>query len=314
MSKTIKLDFDCPNCNKSENISLFTSITASEHLKLKEDLLNGKLNYFNCKFCKYSCKIEVPILYHDIKNQFAIWYSKDESFIPEPSRINNYLFNAKVVNDLQLLKTDILLFESQIISTKFELQKLPIQMNYNKYKNIDECLIDFKHIHSLNNIECKYCHKPDSMYGFSITCEHCSKNINTINNKKLYVALNLLEIFNHYLNQLTFENKNEINERIRNVLSEIKFQKTTTNFKHLNKYLKEIKVVGNQNSLFIFFNKKWELNINEEKIDDLYKISENPSEIIIMCTALTGYINENVISNSENGFYSFLKRIFNFKK
>jgi len=312
MSKTINIDFSCPNCNNSENISLFTSITASEHIELKEKLLNNELNFFNCKNCKSSYKIEVPILYHDIKKQFAIWYAKDENFIPEPPIINNYLFNAKVVNSLKSLKTEILLFENQILSTKFEQQKLPIKMEYNKYENIDECLTDFKHIHDLNNIECKYCHKTDSMYGFSVACEHCGKNINTVTNKKLYIALSLLDIFNHYVNQLTVESKDNISERINHVLTEIKFDNTTNNFTDLDNYLKNIKVMGNQNNLVIAFVNGWELIINSEKIESLSKISNNPSEIIIIATALTGYINQNVLN--KNKFSSFMKRIFNVKK
>ncbi|CAM1357629.1 CpXC domain-containing protein [Tenacibaculum halocynthiae] len=315
MSKTITIDFSCPKCNNAENITLLTSITASKHQKLKEKLLDNELNFFNCKTCKSSFKIEVPILYHDINKQFAIWYSKDKKFIPEPPVINNYLFNAKVVNDLESLKTEILLFENQIISTKFEQQKLHVKMDYSKYKNIDECLIDFKHIYELNDSKCKYCNKSDITYGFSIICEHCGKNINIISNKKLYIAISLLGIFNHYLNHLTFEHKKEIEERINNFLSKIKFENKINNFAYLNKYLKKIKVIGNQNSLFIYFNNKWELQINEEKIDELFKSSNNPAEIIIITTALTGYINQNVLnSENGNGFISFMKRIFNITK
>ncbi|PKH52573.1 hypothetical protein CXF68_18525 [Tenacibaculum sp. Bg11-29] len=313
MSKTINIDFLCPNCKNSENITLFTSVTASEHSKLKERFLKNELNFFNCKTCNSSFKIEVPILYHDINKQFAIWYSKDKNFVPEPPIINNYLFNAKLVNDLQSLKTEILLFENQIISTKFEQQKLHVKMDYSKYENIDECLIDFKHIHKLNDIQCKFCNKPDITYGFSIICEHCGKNINTISNKKLYVAISLFGIFNHYLNHLTFEYKNEIEKRIENTLSEIKFDNKINNFSDLNNYLKKIKLIGNKNYLFIYFNDKWELKINEEKLDELYNISNNPAEIIIMTTALTGYINQNVLNN-EKGFISFMKRFFNINK
>ncbi|WP_158635196.1 CpXC domain-containing protein [Formosa maritima] len=116
MSKSIIIDFTCPICNNSEKMILFTSVTAPKSQNLKEKLLNNELNMFNCTTCKSSCKIEVPILYHDINKQFAIWYSMNKSFVPAPPLNRHYLFNAKVVNDLQILKMEILLLENQILT------------------------------------------------------------------------------------------------------------------------------------------------------------------------------------------------------
>lgn len=314
MSKTIKIDFNCIQCNNQKKISLFTSITASEHLTLKDDLLDDNLNYYNCDNCNSRFKIEVPILYHDLKNQFAIWYAKDVNYVPETSNIQNYLFKAKVVNSLESLKTEILLYENNILTTEFELQKLPIKMDYSKYENIDDCLADFKHIHGLNTIECKHCNHIDKMLGFSITCENCNENINTTTDKKLYIALSLLAIFNQYLNDITIENKVTIDERINQVLSEIKFHNSSKHFESLNNYLKKIKVIGSSETLLISFNEKWELIINKDKINTLDKISKNPIDIVIIGTVSTAYINKNVLNKSKKTLSSIIKQIFKFRK
>jgi len=121
MSKSINIDFTCPICNNSEKFTIFTSITVPESKNLKEKLFKNELNMFNCTTCKSSCKIEVPILYHDMNNQFALWYSMYKSFVPAPPLNRHYLFNTKVVKVLQSLKLEIVLLENKIQTTETKL-------------------------------------------------------------------------------------------------------------------------------------------------------------------------------------------------
>lgn len=118
MSNAINIDLNCPICNNSENIILFTSVTVPKSQDLKEKLLKDELNIFNCTTCKSSCKIEIPVLYHDIDNQFAVWYSLNKSFARFQPLNKHYLFNAKIVHDLQSLKIEILLLEHKILTSK----------------------------------------------------------------------------------------------------------------------------------------------------------------------------------------------------
>lgn len=117
MSQSCIIDFQCPRCIREDNFSVFTSISASINKELKKTFLKGELNLIICKECKSLYKIETPILYHDSDNGFAIWYAEDKKFVPEKPKSDNYLFNAKVINDWESLILEILLRENKICFT-----------------------------------------------------------------------------------------------------------------------------------------------------------------------------------------------------
>lgn len=117
MSQTCITDFKCPRCYREDEISVFTSISASVNKEIKNTFLRGELNLIICKECKSSYKIETPILYHDSDNEFANWYAEDKKFVPEKPLSESYLFNAKVINDWESLILEILLRENKICLT-----------------------------------------------------------------------------------------------------------------------------------------------------------------------------------------------------
>ena len=117
MSQSCITDFICPRCFTEDKITVFTSITASINKDLKSTFLRGELNLIICKECKSRYKIETPILYHDSDNGFALWYAEDKKFVPEKPLSDNYLFNAKVINDWDTLILEILLSENKICSS-----------------------------------------------------------------------------------------------------------------------------------------------------------------------------------------------------
>src|SRR5690554_1943877 len=119
MSKTCIIDFQCPRCIREDKFSIFTSISASINKDLKNTFLRGELNLIVCKECDSRYKIETPILYHDSYNGFAIWYAEDRKFVPEKPLSDNYLYNAKVINDWEALILEILLLENQIRLNEF---------------------------------------------------------------------------------------------------------------------------------------------------------------------------------------------------
>jgi hypothetical protein len=41
---------------------------------LKEKLFNGEINVFNCTRCAHVEPLEVPLLYHDMRREFLVWY------------------------------------------------------------------------------------------------------------------------------------------------------------------------------------------------------------------------------------------------
>ena len=65
MSINLKQSVKCPKCSQMSDVTVWSSITASDSEDLKGELLSGKLNMFSCPSCEYKALMPHPMLYHD---------------------------------------------------------------------------------------------------------------------------------------------------------------------------------------------------------------------------------------------------------
>lgn len=78
MSLNAKETIKCPACGVMHEITVWNSITISDSPDLKEDLLKGKINIFNCPSCSHRALMPVPLLYHDEEKRLMISFSPCE--------------------------------------------------------------------------------------------------------------------------------------------------------------------------------------------------------------------------------------------
>lgn len=88
MSLNSKQNIKCPTCGQLHEITIWNSITVKDSPDLKQDLLHGKVNIFNCPSCSHRALMPVPLLYHDEEKRLMI------SFSPcEDQTVKNQLFD-----------------------------------------------------------------------------------------------------------------------------------------------------------------------------------------------------------------------------
>jgi len=88
----------CPNCDQKQEQVIHSSINVSLNPELKQDLFDGNINRFECKYCSHNSVIPVPLLYHDMDRKFAVHYfSKDsikkEDFLEKFDQKGNMIIN-----------------------------------------------------------------------------------------------------------------------------------------------------------------------------------------------------------------------------
>jgi hypothetical protein len=95
MSKKRLIEIECPKCKINVNITLWSSLNAQVDPEAKRDLLQGKINIFQCPDCNFETPVVTPFLYHDIESKFYVQYYpfknlEDENFF------DYFLLNGKL--------------------------------------------------------------------------------------------------------------------------------------------------------------------------------------------------------------------------
>lgn len=94
MSKTIKTKITCPKCKIAQECILYASMNVSVEPELKKDFVSNKWNIFNCNNCENIVPILSNMMYHDINNEFVVWYAPkgiDDQEIKSAKRYNRLL-------------------------------------------------------------------------------------------------------------------------------------------------------------------------------------------------------------------------------
>ena len=88
-------DVSCPSCKKTEKIKFYYSINADLNPELREKLFNVEINVFKCKRCKNEAiLLDIPLLYHDMKRKFQVWYYPVEN-LKKDDFYNNFSVDGK---------------------------------------------------------------------------------------------------------------------------------------------------------------------------------------------------------------------------
>ena len=63
---------ECPECGHSQSVRIWQSVNVTLEPQLKQDLLNGKINWFKCGICEFESFMPLPLMYHDMDLKFCV--------------------------------------------------------------------------------------------------------------------------------------------------------------------------------------------------------------------------------------------------
>jgi len=79
LSQVETVEIKCPKCGHNDKVDVFRALNASVDPELKQDLMEGKMNFFECPVCRTSGFIPSPFVYHDMELEIFIHYFPLES-------------------------------------------------------------------------------------------------------------------------------------------------------------------------------------------------------------------------------------------
>jgi predicted nucleic-acid-binding Zn-ribbon protein len=75
MSKTSKVTIKCPKCGNAQECEIYSSMNVSADPELKKVFGLNKWNFLECKKCGRGAEIPTNMMYHDMDEQFVVWYA-----------------------------------------------------------------------------------------------------------------------------------------------------------------------------------------------------------------------------------------------
>jgi predicted RNA-binding Zn-ribbon protein involved in translation (DUF1610 family) len=78
MSENTPHRLECPRCGNAQGVLVWESINVTIDPELKQNLFDAEINVFKCESCGNQAMINVPLLYHDMTNQFCVQYYPPE--------------------------------------------------------------------------------------------------------------------------------------------------------------------------------------------------------------------------------------------
>ena len=81
----MKRDYEikCPKCGAPGRVELYETLNAAEEPELRDELMANRLNAVECHGCHFSFRVDKPLLYHDPKRGFMIYWAPDGERDPE---------------------------------------------------------------------------------------------------------------------------------------------------------------------------------------------------------------------------------------
>ena len=144
MVNAVSKNIECGNCGKKLKVTMLNCINVTLNPKLRKMILKNDLFYFYCDRCKKKIRVLYPFLYHDMNNDFMIYFLPDE--IKEKSetdflQIYPEIINIpkRIVNSVSMLKEEILILENKlsddvVYAIKFALTQI---LKKNSLKSIE---------------------------------------------------------------------------------------------------------------------------------------------------------------------------------
>ncbi len=82
MSQVKRETIECPNCHRKGEFEIWDSVNVDLDPELREKIFNEELFMYHCPHCEHVTGIPLDTLYHDMKNQFMLFFSffKEDDF------------------------------------------------------------------------------------------------------------------------------------------------------------------------------------------------------------------------------------------
>lgn len=144
MSNIITKKITCPQCNKTGQADLYTSINVTNNKGLREKTMDESLFTWICPHCGYKARLTGPVLYNDMKNRFMVYMiPKVEHFqLADKNLEERYKtlkhIDKRIVPDFNTFKEKIFIFESGLNDMAVELTKLAISEAVAKKHNLEK--------------------------------------------------------------------------------------------------------------------------------------------------------------------------------
>ncbi len=74
MAQTKDYGIRCPKCSHEQQAALFDAINVTEEPALREALMHNQLNAVTCAGCGFSFQVHKPLLYHDARCKFMLYW------------------------------------------------------------------------------------------------------------------------------------------------------------------------------------------------------------------------------------------------
>ena len=134
MSQVKRETIECPNCHRKGEFEIWDSVNVDLDPELREKIFNEELFMYHCPHCEHVTGIPLDTLYHDMKNQFMLFFSffKEDDFdyklmdmeVPKSMMKGDYTF--RMVFGLMQLKEKIVILEHGLNDVAIERQKYMI--------------------------------------------------------------------------------------------------------------------------------------------------------------------------------------------
>ncbi len=123
MPKMKTHDLQCPHCGNKQKTMIWDTLNITLESDLKKKLYEGEINRFECKKCVKRSFIDVPLLYHDVSQQFCVQYFppkalEDPDFLRQFNRDGSF---AMTTLSLSLAKSSAYLTRPHIVFDMNEL-------------------------------------------------------------------------------------------------------------------------------------------------------------------------------------------------
>jgi len=69
----------CPRCSTHHEVETWTLVDARHQPQLRDLILGGRINVFECSVCSIAVRIDVPLLYVDSAHVFSVFYLPSEA-------------------------------------------------------------------------------------------------------------------------------------------------------------------------------------------------------------------------------------------
>ena len=74
MTQQATHSIQCAKCETTQEVTVWNSLNVGLDPELRQRLFQGEINKFCCSNCQYTGFMDSPLLYHDMRREFAVQY------------------------------------------------------------------------------------------------------------------------------------------------------------------------------------------------------------------------------------------------